>query len=179
MLMNTFSFTVKLKMNPIIKIKGRDKFVNGKGEMLIKMNSLITIVNEKGEKMDEGTMQRFLGELVWYPSFAINKHISWEYIDSNSAKATMSYKGTLASGIFHFDDDGKFVKFIANRYKGNEEDAKRYPWILTVDEYKIFEGIRVPTKMKASWELENGKWTWLELEIENIQYNVDLENIEL
>lgn len=154
-----FIWTVNMNMAPLIKIKGRDKFVNGKGEMVIKINSLINVVNEKGKRMDEGTIKRFLGELVWHPSLALSPHISWETIDEFSAKATMNYNGTSGNGTFNFDEKGNFIKFIALRFKGNEPDAKRYPWILTVDDYAVFEGIKVPSKMKATWKLDEGDWT--------------------
>ncbi len=168
-----FIWTVNMNMAPLIKIKGRDKFVDGKGEMLIKMNSLFNVVNEKGERMDEGTLQRYLGELVWFPSLALSPYIAWETIDNYSAKATMNYKGTSGSGTFYFDEKGDFIKFIALRYKGNKADAKRYPWILTVDEYAVFEGVKVPSKMKATWKLDEGDWTWLDLEITDIKYNIN------
>lgn len=168
-----FIWTVNMNIAPFIKIKGRDKFVDGKGEMLIKVNSLINVVNEKGERMDEGTIQRYLGELVWYPSLALSPYISWETIDEFSAKANINYKGTTGSGTFYFDKKGDFIKFIALRFKGNEADAKRYPWVLTVDDYAVFEGIKVPSKMKAKWKLDEGDWTWLDLEITEINYNVD------
>lgn len=167
-----FIWTVNMKMAPLISIKGRDKFVNGKGEMLIKMNSLINVVNEKGERMDEGTIQRYLGELVWYPSLALSPYIAWEAIDNYSAKATMNYKGTTGSGTFYFDKKGDFIKFVALRFNGNNADAKRYPWILTVEDYTVFEGIKVPSKMKATWKLYEGDWTWLYLEITDIKYNI-------
>ena len=166
-----FIWTVNMKMMPMVNIKGRDKYVEGKGEMLIKMNSLINVVYEKGARMDEGTLQRFLGELVWYPSLALSPYIKWEAIDKTSAKATMTYNGTTGSGTFYFNENGDFVKFIAMRFKGNKADAKRYPWVLTVDEYAVFENIRVPSKMKATWQLDTGDWTWLELEITSISYN--------
>ena len=168
-----FIWTVSMNMAPLIKIKGRDKFVDGKGEMLIKMNSLFNVVNEKGERMDEGTLQRYLGELVWLPSLALSPYIAWEAIDNYSAKATMKYNGTSGSGTFYFDEKGDFIKFIALRYKGNDADAKRYPWILTVDDYAVFEGIKVPSKMKATWKLEERDWTWLDLEITDIKYNIN------
>jgi hypothetical protein len=164
-----FIWTVSMKMSPLISIRGRDKFTKGKGEMLIKMNSLINIVNERGSHMDEGSLQRFLGEMVWYPSLAISPLIKWEAIDENSAKATMVYRGTAGSGTFHFDENGNFVKFTALRFMGNKADAKRYPWVITADDYAVFEGIKVPSKMKATWELEEGDWTWLELEISSIR----------
>ena len=166
-----FIWTVNMKMAPLIKIKGRDKFVAGKGEMLIKINSLINVVNEKGPRMDEGTLQRFLGELVWFPSLALSPCISWEAIDDTSAKATMTYKETTGSGTFHFNENGDFVKFVALRFMGNKPDAKRYPWVLTVKDYSVFEGIKVPSKMQATWELDEGDWTWLDLEIISIKYN--------
>jgi len=168
-----FIWTVNMKMMPMVTIKGRDKYLDGKGEMIIKMNSFINVVNEKGTRMDEGTLQRFLGELVWFPSLALSPYITWESIDENSAKATMTYNGTTGSGTFYFNEEGDFVKFIALRFKGNEDGAKRYPWILTVDDYAVFEGIKVPSKMKATWKLDEGDWTWLELEISLINYNFE------
>jgi len=168
-----FIWTVKMKMLPFIKIKGRDKFVDGKGEMLIKLNGLINVVNEKGEKMNEGTLQRYLGELVWYPSAALSPYIRWEAIDEHSAKATMSYKGTTGSGIFFFNEKGDFVKFSTMRYMGNKPGLKRYEWIITVNEYAEYDGIKVPAKMEATWKLDEGDWTWLRLDIVDIEYNFD------
>ena len=166
-----FIWTVDMNMMPLIKIKGRDKSVEGKGEMLIKLNSLINVVNEKGEKLDEGALQRYLAEIVWSPSSVISPLIKWEEIDSLSAKAMINYKGTVASGTFYFNEKGDFIKFTTMRYKDNTPEAKRYPWVITVQEYKTFEGIRVASKMKVTWDLEKGNWTWLDLEIQDIKYN--------
>lgn len=168
----SFIWTVQMDMSPLIKIKGRDKYVDGRGEMLIKMNSLIKVVNEKGPKLDEGTLQRFLGELIWYPSVAVSPFITWEAIDDYSARAVMTYKGVSGSGIFTFDKDGNFTKFEARRYMGNKEDAKKYPWIITVDSYGVFDGIKVPSRMQATWQLDEGDWTWLKLVIEDLRFNV-------
>lgn len=169
----SFIWTVEMDMSPLVKIKGRDKFVDGRGEMLIKMNSLINVVNEKGPQMDEGTLQRFLGELVWYPSVAVSPYIEWEEMDDYSARATMKWNGVTGSGIFYFDKEYNFIKFEALRYMGNKEDAPKYPWIITVDDYAVFDGIKVPSRMQATWKLDEGDWTWLKLEIEDLRYNID------
>jgi len=166
-----FIWKVDMQMMSFIDISGRDKFIEGKGEILIKMFSLLNIVNEKGEKMDEGTLQRFLGEIVWFPSAALSQYITWEAIDSLSAKATMNYKGTSGSGTFYFNEQGDFVKYSALRYKDIEADAQRYEWVITVKEHSIKNGIKIPTIMEATWKLESGDWTWLKLEITDIEYN--------
>lgn len=55
-----FIWTVHTKMNGLLSFKGRDKFENGKGEMLIKLNSFFTIVDEKGEKLNKNTAKALL-----------------------------------------------------------------------------------------------------------------------
>lgn len=166
-----FIWAVDVKMNGLLNFQGRDKFEDGKGEMLIKMNSLIHVVNERGEKLDEGSLQRYLGEMVWFPSLALSPYLSWEPINDHQAKATMTYKGTSGSGTFYFNSEGDVTKFSALRYKGNEADAKRYEWEMNISGYKTFEGIKVPAKMTSTWKLDQRDWTWLKLEVTDIKYN--------
>lgn len=167
---------VDLKMNSFLNFKGRDKFEDGKGEMLIKMNSLFNVVDECGEKIDEGSLQRFLGEMVWFPSLALKGYISWEQINENTAKATMSYKGSSGSGTFYFNSNGELTKFSALRFKGNEAGAKRYQWEINITDYGTFEGIKVPVKMTSTWKLDNEDWTWLKMEVTDIRYNKNAIN---
>lgn len=62
----------------------------------------------------------------------------------------MKYKGTQGSGTVYFNEAGDFVKFSAQRFMGNEQGAKRHEWVLMVDAYQTFEGIRVPAEMTAT-----------------------------
>ncbi|HKK76164.1 MAG TPA: DUF6544 family protein [Saprospiraceae bacterium] len=166
-----FIWSTRVSMNPLLFFLGRDKFEEGQGDMLIKLNALFPVVNEQGEKIDEGALQRYLGEMVWFPSLALSPYITWEPIDTASAKASMEYKGTQGSGTFYFNSEGDFVKFSAQRFMGNEQGAKRHEWVLLVDAYKTFEGIRVPAEMTATWKLEAGDWTWLKLKLVDVKYN--------
>ena len=104
-----FIWTTHVEMNSLVYFLGRDKFEDGKGEMRIKVNALLNVVNERGGKMDEGSLQRYLGEMVWFPSLALSPYITWKVIDENTAKATMTYKGTTGSGLFYFDNDARFI----------------------------------------------------------------------
>lgn len=167
-----FIWTVKLKMSPFISIRGRDKFIEGKGEMLIRMNSLINVVNERGEKLDEATLQRYFGEIVWYPSAAMSEYIKWEEIDENIAKATINFRGIQAEGVFYFNENGDFIKFSTMRYRENKPDSERYEWIITANEYAELDGVRIPSKLEATWRLDDGDWTWIKLEIVDMKYNV-------
>ena len=166
-----FIWTVNANMNSWLNFQGRDRLMDGNGEMLIKLYGLITVVNASGPKVNEGSLQRYLGEMLWLPSLALSPHIGWREVNDSTAIATMAYRGTTGSGTFYFNKEGDFVKFTAMRYQGNEPDSQRYEWILEVSDYAVFEGIKVPSKMTATWRLKEGDWTWLKLEVTDIRYN--------
>ncbi len=167
-----FIWKVKVDMMPFLFFTGRDKFFDGKGSMLIKVLSLINVVNSSdNQKINQGTLQRYLGELIWFPTAAINSYIKWEEIDSLTAKATMTYKGTTGSAIFTFNENGEFVKFSAMRFMGSEVDSQLKEWIITIDEYKTYDGIKIPAKGKATWKLDGEDFTWYKLEIFDVKYN--------
>lgn len=169
-----FNWKVNLQMNSILNVVGRDKFQNGKGEMLMKVLSLFPVVDVKeNTKINQGALQRYLAEIVWFPTAALNQYISWESIDNYSAKATMTYNGTKGSGTYYFDKNGFFEKFIAMRYKDINEDAELKEWIIEVSKSEIINEIMIPIECKVTWKLENGYWTWLKLKITDIQYNIE------
>ena len=165
-----FLWTIDLKMMPLVRIRGRDKFVNGNGEMLIKLLSAIPVADEKGnEKINQGSLQRYLAEIVWYPWAAVSPYISWEALDESSARATMEYKGTKGSGTFYFDQDGFVSKFSAMRYMGSDEKAEKREWIIEMEEIGEKNGIVIPVRSRASWILDQGKWTWARINVRSIE----------
>ncbi len=166
-----FIWTTNAKMYSWLNFHGRDKFEDGIGEMTIKINSLVPLVKAKGEKIDEASLQRFLAEIVWFPSFALSEFIFWEAVDKNQAKATLTCEGIKVSGVFEFTDNGDFNRFSTLRYFGNEKEAKMYEWIIEAEDYKSFEGIKVPSKISATWRLEDGDWTWLKSEVTALNFN--------
>ena len=169
----SFIWLTDVEVFSSIKMIGRDKFYNGKGSMLIKLASLIPIVDEfDNEQINSGTMLRFLGEVCWFPSAAVNNYITWESIDATSAKATLTINKKSVSGVFKFTLNGDMVSFQADRYYGGGKNAELEKWIISVEDYKIFEGIKIPYKCHVTWKLKEGDFSWLNLEIVDMEYNI-------
>jgi len=168
-----FNWTVEMEMNPLVTIAGRDKFGQGKGEMLIKLFSAFTMVNSKDSpRIDEATLQRYLAEIVWFPSAATRSYIAWEEIDEYSARATMEYQGNIGSGTFHFDKEGNFKKFSAMRYKDANSEEK-LEWVVEAQKVEERNGIKIPIACEARWKMDGEYWTWLKLKIASIEYDED------
>ena len=88
---------------------------------------------------------------------------------SNPARATLRYQGLEARGTFYFNGQGDVVRYEALRFKGNGPETGRYPWVLEISEYREFGGVRVPSHMTATWLLEEGPWTWMEMEVTELE----------
>lgn len=167
-----FIWQVDVQMNPFIHFAGRDKYFSGEGEMLIKIFSLLPVVDEKSNpRIDESTMQRYLAELCWFPAAAFGSHIQWEEIDSLSARATMTYGDITSSGVYYFSEGGDVQRFTCLRYREVIEGAEKLEWTADILQTEEHNGVRVPTVMQASWRLPEGDWTWLKLNVTEIEYN--------
>lgn len=170
----SFIWKATIKPAPLIHIIGRDKYLNGKGSMLIKFLSLFTVANSEGKEINQGTLLRYLAEMVWFPTAALNNYITWNEIDGNHAQATMTYKGVTASGLFSFNDKGEVIKFEAERYGEFDKKFRLEVWSISLRDYKAFEEIRIPSKGEVTWKLKSGDFNWFNFEVTEIDYNVPL-----
>lgn len=168
----SFIWSAYVKILPNIYFAGRDKFIDGRSEMQIKLLSLISIVNQKSsKKLNLSAMHRFLAEICWFPSVAINSYIKWETIDAISAKAIMTYKNKQVSGVFKFKENGALISFEADRFYGGKDTAQLKKWFIEILEHKQFNNITIPNKCKVTWKLNEGDFNWLNLEITKLTYN--------
>lgn len=167
-----FIWKTNVSMFPGIFMSGRDKLINGEGNMLIKLLSIFTVVDSKSPEINQGACLRYLGELVWYPYAALNKIYFWEEIDPVTAKIILKQGDISASGIYKFTEEGDFLSFEAKRYYERKEGATLENWYVTVIDngYKNFQGIRIPAKLSVIWKLEEGDFNWMNLEITDIRY---------
>ncbi|MGI5912223.1 MAG: DUF6544 family protein [Syntrophomonadaceae bacterium] len=169
-----FIWHAKIKAAPLVHIAGRDKYYQGNGNMLIKFLSLFTVANAKGKEINQGSLIRYLAESVWFPTAALNSYIIWEEIDSNSAQATISYKGITAAGTFFFNEKGEPINFIAERYMESNGEYSLETWSVLVGDYKEFSGFKVPTTGEVTWKLKTGDFKWFQFELKEIEYNTPI-----
>ncbi|QUH26034.1 DUF6544 family protein [Serpentinicella alkaliphila] len=166
-----FIWRANIKVAPLINIAGRDKYHAGEGNMLIKPLSLLTVADAKGKEIDQATLLRYLAETMWFPSAVLEEYITWEEIDEDHSKATMTYGDITASGIFTFNEEGEAIKFEAERYGEFNGVFSLETWSIPVSNYKEFEGIRIPTKGEVTWKLADGDFNWFNFEVVEIEYN--------
>lgn len=167
-----FVWSTEVEFMPLLKLVGRDKLMDGEGHMFIKLAGIIPVVKEsENEKINSASMLRYLAEITWFPSAALNDYIVWETIDELTAKATLTLHGKSVSGIFKFSKHGDMQSFEAKRYYGAGEHATLETWLIKTITYKDFNGYRIPNKSDVLWKLKDGNFNWLNLEITELNYH--------
>lgn len=167
-----FVWKADVTMARALPIAGRDSYQGGHGRMLIKAASLVPVVDATGPKIDQGSLLRFLGEMMWFPSAALRPYIRWEPVDDTEARATMTWEGVTASALVAIDERGRPVRFSAERYRGSGDDATLDRWVVPCTEWKVVRGIEIPVRGEVTWRLASGDFTYYRWEILDVEQNV-------
>ncbi|MCD8501198.1 MAG: hypothetical protein LRY71_05350 [Bacillaceae bacterium] len=152
----------------------RDLYRDGQGHMYGKLFNLIPVVNVKGKETSQSALITLFTEILFIPSYSLQDYIKWEPIDSRSAKAKLTHKDLDVTGVFYFDEAGRFIRFETNDRYYTEKDGtivkKRFSAI--ADSYKEKDGLQIPNKVRIIWHLESGNYEYFKGVIEDIIYNV-------
>ena len=164
-----FLWKAEMTYAGIFPLLAVDYWSDTRAEMNVDVLYLFKQNTGSGKKIDEGSMQRFLAEVVWFPSLACSSLMSWKAIDSLQAEGTINYKGKMAGGIFRFNQRGDFLEFSTMRFK---DEGEKYPWIVKAKSHSTMNGIRIPIDLEVSWKLPKGEFTWYKLHVGRIEYNL-------
>lgn len=145
----------------------RDKSVEGQGEVKVSLLGLKDIAKSDGRKTNESALARCLGELLFYPVGFLSDAISWEVLENGSLRAMAQVGDTKVKGIFIFNENGLLSQFEAKRYMN--ESLEDFTGI--AEDYQMKQGLFIPTKMKAIWNLKEGDFEYFNCTITD--YKID------
>lgn len=101
-----------------------DSYIADKGRLVVSLLSLIKVVDKQGERINEGELQRWLGESVWFPTNLLpNEHLKWSPMDSQISKLTFNYKNLSIFYMVTFNKIGEITQMETKRYM-NEKKGK-------------------------------------------------------
>lgn len=156
-----------------IPFEGLDLYTAGNGTMKGILAKLFTLFNQTGETMDKASLVTFLSECLIIPNAAIQEYITWEEIDALDAKATISYYGRTASGIFTFNEKGEMCSFTTNDRDATSTDGKseNVKWSVGFGGYAETNGIKKPTEFQAIWHYDDGDLLYFDGKDVAIEYD--------
>ena len=165
----TFLWHGTMRLFPFFWMTGTDRFSGGHGTMRIKLLSMIPLPLASGPKMDQGELQRYLGEIIWFPTAWLSNDIAWQTIDDHSAQATLQEFGITGSVVLHVNEQGQLTLITAQRYMGKEGILT--PWSIQLGTYREADGLQIPTEFEVTWHTASEDFTWFRGQITEIEYN--------
>jgi len=156
-------------------VAGRDSYHNGIGEMKGKLFNLFPIINGRGKEVSQSSLITIFCEFLFIPGYILQDYVKWESVDTKTARATLYDKEFIVSGIFHFDNEGFFLRFeTEDRYYTDEKGKytmTRFSAI--VDSYQTIDEILIPQNVTVVWHLPAGDYEYFMGTIKNINFNVN------
>jgi hypothetical protein len=166
-----FLWQATMRLFPFVWVSATDQFSEGHGNMRIKLLSVIPMGNARGPEMNQGAMQRYLAEAIWFPTAWLSDAIVWQSIDTHSVKAIMHASHVTAPVMLHVNEQGQVTHVTADRYKEEHGHYLLAPWSGQCNEYQEVEGMCIPTRIEVTWHLASGDFTWFRCKITEIEYN--------
>ena len=173
-LSRAFVWDADIRMAPLFTVRVRDMYRSGEGSMYGKLGGLVTVVDESGDtQLNIGALQRYLAEAVWFPTALLpSQGVQWDPIDDSTAMATLSDGGNTASLMFRFNDRGEVASISTEkRARAVNGGYQETPWTCYVENYQIYDGIRVPSVGAVEWQLPEGVFDYWRGVISELQFD--------
>ncbi|WP_018752398.1 DUF6544 family protein [Paenibacillus sanguinis] len=148
-----------------IPFEGLDTYIGGHGGMKGVLGKGISLFNQRGNEMDRACLVTFLSESLILPSVALQPYVAWEPVhDPNQAKATITYGGLTASGIFTFSEEGELLAFTTEDRAmiTPNGQSRQVSWSALFKDYQFINGMRLPTHLQAVWNEEQGDFIYFD-----------------
>ena len=156
-----------------IPFEGYDYYQNGTGGMKGVIAKAITLFDQTGTDMDKACLATFLAESLFAPTILLQDYITFEEINDFEVRATITYGGQTASGIFTFNEQYEMISFTTNdrAVAGTDGSMEYIPWSAICNEYQLFpSGIKYPTKFQAVWNYPDGDFVYFDGVISEVSY---------
>lgn len=167
----TFVWLGRIKVAPLLAVQGLDVF-HQHGTLVIKLLGLIKVADYRGSQADQAELVRYLSEIIWFPSACLHPDLHWEPIDRLSARATLTYSSLSVSGDFHFDEQGAFTTFVAQRARDVDSRPSTLTWSARASDYRAYGDLYLPGSAEACWRLLLGEFPYVRLDVTEIEHNI-------
>lgn len=158
---------------------GLHRYVGDAASMRVLVASLVPVADERGDEMTRAETVTLLNDLcVMAPGGLVTPAITWTPRDHLRAAATLTHAGHSVRAELVFDEDGALIDFWSDdRLAAAADGARMTPmrWSTPLRDYRRFGRHRLASRGEGRWHAPGGEYDYIDLTIDDVQYNVDAE----
>ena len=155
-----------------LPFQGLDSCIYGEGGMKGVLAKIFKIFDVKSKEMDISSLVTVLAESLICPSILFQNFITFDEIDDNNVKVTITYNNISASGIFTFSLNDSVISFKTSDRYDVDTDGKSVAldWTAECSNFQEKDGIKYPTSFKGIWNRKDKDLVYFHCNNVNIQY---------
>ena len=147
-----------------IPLSGKDSVIDGEGSMTIKLAKHFTVGYTEGDEMSQAQLVTALADAILMPSLFLQDYVTWELIDKTHVKATLTWGGVSASGVYTLNEVGEIIRFDTDdRYYDTGSEMVPRTWTIEYNDYQEKDGFRRPSSVRVFWHMDDrSEYTYFE-----------------
>jgi hypothetical protein len=164
-----FVWFARAQLAPLIAMYARDEFVDGRGNMLIRLLGAFTVADGRGREMDLGAGLRFWGEAIAFPEIVLDPHLRWTPIGEQEVGLTVEQGVLKMQARVVFSDQGFPVAIHAERYRDVDGTPVLTRWSGHSRDWQQIDGRMFPTSWESVWHLPDGDFSAVKMEVLSVR----------
>jgi hypothetical protein len=145
-----------------------DAYESGQGRLVVKKGPL-KLKEFAGPEFDRGELQRYLAYLNYCPPMIENNSsLQFEPLGPSTLRVSDKSEKTGASVDLEIDGTGRVIVARAIRPMALGSRIAMMPWSATTNDFREWEGLRIPFSMEAAWALPAGVFTYIRIALTSV-----------
>jgi hypothetical protein len=160
----------------MVPVKVFHRYEGPSATMHARVAGLVPVVDAAGAEMDRAeTVTLFNDMCIFAPATLIDPAIRWEPADEHTARATFTNAGQTIRADLVVNDAGELVNFWSDDRRRASTDGRTLDairWSTPLTGRRSFGAVRLASRGEGRWHEPAGEYAYIELEIEEVAYNV-------
>lgn len=146
-----FVWSARARMKGL-PVRVRDHYYEGAGGVDVVALGVVPIPLGSGPDVTRSSRGRLIAEGVWCPTALVHPSVTWEAVDADRARYTLTVDGEAVAVTLRVDADGALREVTLLRWGDAEgKPARLLPYGFRVDEEQTFGGMTIPTRLTGGW----------------------------
>lgn len=146
---------------PPFRLSGADALARGKGSLDFRLWGTLPAARAQGPDVDRSNLGRMALESVFTPAALLpHRGVDWSSSAPNHAAAVWNLEEESMQMHLALEADGGLRRVVLQRW-GNPDQRRSgfrsLPFAVEVHEEREWSGYTVPSRVSASWQLEDGR----------------------
>lgn len=158
-----------------VPVKVFHRFVDGAATMRVKVLSLFTMADGKGDEITRAETVTLLNDMcLLAPAMLLDPQLVWEPVDKRTARVAYTLGKNTVRAELGFNTQDELVEFVSDDRSMSSPDGRSSTpmrWTTPIDRYAEFGLFHLMAHGAAFWHPDAGGFAYIEMEMTHIAFN--------